>query len=126
MQKWKNKFYYRNLDEAVKIPLQEENIVEPLPQFDESVTITVNLSGDCPELYGAMRSGFVGDYNSVSMIDQMPVWFLAAYEKRTPVEKKYAEMEGVEKSILIAMADDVQVSVKNYWVEVVVKKQFED
>lgn len=80
--------------------------------------------GDYPELYGAMSAGFIGGYTGMDTMAQMPVWSLAVYENSIPVKEKDAEMAGVEKSILIAMADDVIVSVKSHWVEVVVQKKF--
>ncbi len=53
------------------------------------------------------------------------VWSLNAYEANTPKEQKAAELEGVEKSIIDSFADDVIVSVKDSWVEMVAKKRFE-
>ncbi len=77
-------------------------------------------SGDYPELYASMRAGFIG-MPSMSMA---PTWSLTAYTKGQEKEEKDAEMEGVEKSILTGLADDVVVSVKSHWVELVVKKHF--
>ena len=53
-----------------------------------------------------------------------PVWSLAEYEKERSKAEKFAEMEGVEKSILLGFADDVIVSVRNNWVDLTVKKCF--
>lgn len=82
-------------------------------------------SGDYPEFYMSMSAGFIGGMPmGLPSMHMEPVWSLAAYEKAQAKEKKQAEMEGVEKSILTGMADDVVVSVKSHWVELVVKKQF--
>ena len=45
-------------------------------------------------------------------------------EEDAAQEEKFAEMEGVEKSILLGFADDVVVSVRNNWVDLTVKKLF--
>ena len=82
-------------------------------------------SGDYPEFYMSMSAGFIGGMPmGLPSMHMEPVWSLAAYEKAQAKEKKQAEMEGVEKSILTGMADDIVVSVKSHWVELVVKKQF--
>ncbi|MEE0732500.1 MAG: VOC family protein [Acutalibacteraceae bacterium] len=79
-----------------------------------------------PKFYMSMSTGFIGGMPTgmPSMRNMAPVWSLVEYEKSQPKEKKQAEMEGVEKSILIGLADDIVVSMKNHWVELVVKKQF--
>lgn len=87
-------------------------------------------SYDNPELYNTMSAGFIGGYTGVSTMMsqpswQMPSWSLAAYEKARPKDIREAELDGVEKSILIGMADDVVVSVKSHWVEMVVAKRFD-
>lgn len=78
-----------------------------------------------PDLYDSMSAGFIGgtamDMASVSMA---PIWSLAAYTQSSKKEQKDAELEGVERSILTGLADDVVVSVKSHWVELVVKKAF--
>ena len=77
-----------------------------------------------PDLYDSMSAGFVGsmpmDMPSGPMV---PTWSLAAYTEKGKKEKD-AELEGVERSILTGLADDVVVSVKSHWVELVVKKAF--
>lgn len=50
------------------------------------------------------------------------VWSLTEYTQSGP--ERLAELEGVERSILLGFADDVVVSVKNNWVELAVKKRF--
>ncbi len=80
---------------------------------------------DYPEFYMSMSAGFIGDMsNGMPYIHMPSAWSLAAYEQNQPKEKKQAELEGVERSILIGLADDVVVSVKSHWVELVVKKRF--
>ena len=83
-------------------------------------------SGEYPELYASMSAGFIG-----GMPVGMPsmciaqTWSLATYTKSHKKEEKDAELEGVEKSILTGLADDVVVSVQRNWVELIVKKAFE-
>ena len=82
-------------------------------------------SGDYPELYASMSAGFIsGVPVGMPSMRMAPTWSLAAYTESRREEQKQAEMEGVEKSILIGLADDVVVSVKSHWVELVVKKHF--
>lgn len=79
-----------------------------------------------PELYTSMGAGFIEDMSTgMSPLYLVPTWSLAAYKEGQKKEQKDAELEGVEKSILTGLADDVIVSVKNHWVELVVKKAFE-
>lgn len=82
-------------------------------------------SCDNPELYSTMSAGFIGGYIGVSTMMSPTSWSLAAYEKGSPKNTRAAELDGVEKSILIGMADDVVVSVKSHWVEMVVTKRFD-
>ena len=72
---------------------------------------------DQPELYPLMGPGFVRGASA-------PVWSMAAWRAAAPRETP-EELEGVERSILLGMADDVVVSVRRSWVELVVKKRFE-
>ena len=78
-------------------------------------------SVNSPELYAAMSAGFVG---GIPSMPSMRTWSLAAYAENQKQDQKDAELEGVEKSILTGLADDVVVSVKNNWVELVVRKAF--
>ena len=78
-------------------------------------------SVNSPELYAAMSAGFVG---GIPSMPSMQTWSLAAYAENQKQDQKDAELEGVEKSILTGLADDVVVSVKNNWVELVVRKAF--
>ena len=78
-------------------------------------------SVNSPELYAAMSAGFVG---GIPSMPSMRTWSLAAYAENQKQGQKDAELEGVEKSILTGLADDVVVSVKNNWVELVVRKAF--
>ncbi len=50
------------------------------------------------------------------------VWSLTECKQSGP--DRLAELEGVERSILLGFADDVVVAVKNNWVELTVKKRF--
>ena len=63
-----------------------------------------------------MRGGFIGG--------PVPTWSLAAYERTCTEQERQKELDGVERSILNGMADDIVVSVKGNQVELVVKKQF--
>lgn len=78
-------------------------------------------SVNSPELYAAMSAGFVG---GIPSMPSMRTWSLATYAENQKQDQKDAELEGVEKSILTGLADDVVVSVKNNWVELVVRKAF--
>ena len=82
--------------------------------------------GDYPELYMSMDAGFIGGMPAgMPLMHAEPVWSLSAYEKSLSHDRKAPEMDGVEKSILSAVADDVIVSVKSNWAELIVKKKFE-
>ena len=82
-------------------------------------------SGDYPELYASMSAGFIGGMHiGMPSLRMVPTWSLAAYTESQKKEQKDAELEGVEKSILTGLADDVVVSVKSHWVELIVKKAF--
>lgn len=82
-------------------------------------------SVNSPELYAAMSAGFVGGMPArTPSMPSMRTWSLAAYAENRKQDQKDAELEGVEKSILTGLADDVVVSVKNNWVELVVRKAF--
>ncbi len=78
--------------------------------------------GDYSELYQAMSAGFISGYPGGGMA-QMPVWSLSVYTRAVPPAEE-RESDGLEKTILTGMADDVVVSVKSHWVELVVKKRF--
>lgn len=79
----------------------------------------------CPELYDSIGAGFVGEVPvGMPSLLMAPTWSLAAYTESRKKEQKDAELEGVERSILTGMADDVVVSVKSHWVELVVRKAF--
>ena len=82
-------------------------------------------SGDYPELYASMSAGFIGGMPmGMPSMRMAPTWSLAVYTESRKKEQKAAELEGVEKSILTGLADDVVVSVRSHWVELVVKKAF--
>ena len=74
-----------------------------------------------PDYYISVCSSFGG---GVPMHNAPLMWSLAEYGRGRSREEKSAEMEGVEKSILLGFADDVIVSVRNNWVDLTVKKQF--
>ena len=74
-----------------------------------------------PDYYMSVCSSFGC---GVPMCGVSPMWSLAEYGRGRSREEKSAEMEGVEKSILLGFADDVIVSVRNNWVDLTVKKQF--
>ena len=79
-----------------------------------------------PELFAAMDAGFLGGIPvGTPSMPMARTWSLAAYAEYQRKGPKDAELEGVEKSILTGLADDVVVSVKNNWVELIVKKAFD-
>ncbi len=75
-----------------------------------------------PDYYISVCNSFGGGVPLMQTSSQ--VWSLAEYGRRRTQEEKFAEMEGVEKSILLGFADDVIVSVRNNWVDLTVKKHF--
>lgn len=82
-----------------------------------------------PELYDSMSAGFIGGLPmgmdmGMPAVRMAPIWSLAAYTEGCNKEQKDAALEGVERSILTGLADDVVASVKSHWVELVVKKTF--
>ena len=76
---------------------------------------------DYPDYYMSVCSSFGG---GVPLYNAAPKWSLAEYERARAGEEKSAELEGVEKSILLGFADDVIVSVRDNWVDLTVKKRF--
>ena len=58
------------------------------------------------------------------MCNASPMWSLAEHGRGRSKEETFAEMEGVEKSILLGFADDVIVSVRDSWVDLTVRKKF--
>ena len=72
---------------------------------------------DRPEFYPLMGPGFLPGREA-------PVWSMAAWRTAAPREEA-EELEGVERSILLGMADDVLVSVRGRGVELTVKKTFD-
>lgn len=80
---------------------------------------------DNPELFSQMSAGFVGGASmGMPSLRMGQTWSLSAYQQRQEREAKDAALEGVEKSILTGLSDDVVVSVKSNWVELVVRKTF--
>lgn len=83
-------------------------------------------SVDNPDLVTTMRAGFIGGAPvEMSYMPMAQTWSLAAYTESQQKTQKDAELEGVEKSILTGLADDVEVSVKSHWVELIVRKAFD-
>lgn len=74
-----------------------------------------------PDYYISVCSSFGG---GAPMRGAAPMWSLAEYGRRRAGEEKSAELEGVERSILLGFADDVIVSVQGSWVDLTVKKRF--
>lgn len=79
-----------------------------------------------PDYYISVCSSFGGSApaGAPSMQSASPRWSLAEYGRGRAKGEKFAEMEGMEKSILLGFADDVVVSVRNNWVDLTVKKLF--
>lgn len=72
------------------------------------------------DYYAPMMPGFIHDAG----LGTAQVWSFAAYQNSLPAAEREVELEGVEKSILTAMADDIVVSVNPGGVELTVKKRF--
>ena len=53
------------------------------------------------------------------------VWTLNDYMLNTPPEKQKEDWDGLERSILINMADDIIIGVNSGRVEMIIKKSFE-
>ena len=84
------------------------------------------IYNDFPDYYTAVCGSFAGGFpmGFPSRQAAARVWSLSEYGKRRAEEERSAEMEGVEKSILLGFADDVVVSVGSNWVDLTVKKCF--
>lgn len=76
---------------------------------------------DYPYYYISVCNSFGG---SSHMYNAAPMWSLAEYGRGRSKEETFAEMEGIEKSILLGFADDVIVSVRDNWVDLTVRKKF--
>lgn len=76
---------------------------------------------DYPDYYMSVCSSFGG---GAPLYNAAPRWSLAEYERARAGGERSAELEGVEKSILLGFADDVIVSVRDNWVDLTVKKRF--
>ena len=74
-----------------------------------------------PDYYISVCNSFGG---SIHMCNASPMWSLAEHGRGRSKEETFAEMEGVEKSILLGFADDVIVSVRDSWVDLTVRKKF--
>ncbi len=114
-------------DEAKKafIEASKKKVNSPVKGLKNKISaLLAGMLGslDSPELYSSMSAGFTGGYMGPARMTAA-VWSLAAYEKAAGETE--TESDGLERSILTGMADDVTVSVKNYWVELVVKKTFD-
>lgn len=84
------------------------------------------LLGGCDDttMYSMMEYGFTGLASPLAMHPGAMMWSMRSYEEAAPKARRDAALEGVEKSIISALSDDVTVSVKSHWVEMVVKKSY--
>ena len=81
---------------------------------------------ELPDYYVSVCSSFSGGISAITPPEgARQMWSLAEYGRSRAESGRPAELEGVEKSILLGFADDVVVSVKGSWVELVVKKVFD-
>ena len=109
------------------IAASKQNINSPIKGLKNKISALfagLLIYKELPDYYVAVCSSFGGGAPMSVPPASSPVWSLAEYGKGRGREEKFAEMEGVEKSILLGFADDIIVSVKNSWVDLTVKKQF--
>lgn len=79
-----------------------------------------------PDYYISVCSSFGGSapMSMPPVPASAPMWSLSEYGSGCSKEERSAELEGVEKSILLGFADDITVSVRNNWVDLTVRKKF--
>lgn len=109
---------------AAFIAASKEKINAPIKGLKNKISALfagLLIYHEYPDYYISVCSSFGG---SVPIANASPTWSLSEYGRSRSNEEKFAEMEGVEKSILLGFADDVVVSVRNNWVDLTVKKQF--
>ena len=114
---------------AAFIAASKEKINAPIQGLKNKISALVAgllIYQEFPDYYKSVCSSFGGGVSlgMPSMQHASPMWSLAEYGKERSNKEKFAEMEGVEKSILLGFADDVVVSVRNNWVDLTVKKRF--
>ena len=114
---------------AAFIAASKEKINAPIRGLKNKISALfagLLIYSDFPDYYLAVSGSFTGGVRLAmpARPPAAPVWSLSEYEKGRSKEEKFAEMEGVEKSILLGFADDVVVSVRNNWVDLTVKKRF--
>lgn len=114
---------------AAFIAASKEKINAPIKGLKNKISALVAgllIYQEYPDYYRSVCSSFGGGVSlgMPSMQHASPMWSLAEYGRERSKEEKFAEMEGVEKSILLGFADDVVVSVRNNWVDLTVKKRF--
>ena len=120
------------IEEAAKaafIAASKEKINAPIKGLKHKISALfagLLIYQEFPDYYMAVSGSFAGGMpmGMPPLRTASPVWSLSEYEKGQGKEEKFAELEGVEKSILLGFADDVVVSVRNSWVDLTVKKQF--
>lgn len=56
--------------------------------------------------------------------DYIPVWSLYDYQSSLSKEEKDRQWDGLEKSILVNITDDIIIGIKNNHIKMVVKKKF--
>ncbi len=71
----------------------------------------------------ALASSFYGVYGATSGIDQT-IWSMDSYLKTAPQEEQKKDWDGLEKSILANLADDIIIGATTQAVEMTVKKSF--
>ena len=109
---------------AAFIAASKEKINTPIKGLKNRISALfagLLIYNDFPDYYMAVCGSFGG---GVPMYNAAPIWSLTEYERRRAGEEKSAELEGVEKSILLGFADDVIVSVRDNWVDLTVNKRF--
>lgn len=114
---------------AAFIAASKEKVNTPIKGLKNKISALfagLLLYDDFPDYYQLVRGSFGGGVPIGIQPWQAAcrVWSLAAYEETQEKEHKEAELEGVERSILAGLADDVVVSVGNNRVDLTVKKRF--
>lgn len=109
---------------AAFIAVSKEKINAPVKGLKNKISALfagLLIYQDYPYYYISVCNSFGG---SSYMYNAAPMWSLAEYGRGRSKEETFAEMEGIEKSILLGFADDVIVSVRDNWVDLTVRKKF--